>query len=166
MLLRFQCALFAKLGGRTGSDLTLHGADMHGLREMISALFRQPDAQQVVEVLGLNKWQKGPRLEMARHSRRCQLMTACAVLLEQWPQSFRSVAERLHLTQRRLGRYVVSRPNWLNTEIERLPAGIERSIRPRRRRGLLQVDRLEVGRPANWRATRAAILFRAARKTT
>jgi len=170
MLLRLQGALIAKLDGSKGDDLApLHGADMCGLREMMSAFFTQPGGRQVAEVLGVDnkgKWSAGPRLELARHSRRRQLVAACAVLLEQWPQSFRSVAERLHMTQRRIARYVVSRPEWLDAEIKRLPMGTKKSMLPSRRRRLLQVDRLEAERPANWRATRAAMLLRAARKPT
>lgn len=170
LLLRLQGALIAKLDGSKGYDLApLHGADMRGLRELMSAFFTQPFARQVAEVLGVNdkdEWLAGPRLEMARHDRRCQLMTACAVLLEQWPQSFRSVAERLRMTQQRLGRYVVSRPEWLDAEIQRLPVGIKKGTFPSRRRRFLQVDRLEAERPINWRATRAAMLLRAARKPT
>lgn len=169
LALRLQDALTSKLeAGRDGSQAENNKDELIGMREVISLLFNRRNATRSAEVLatlGNAEGLVGPRFELARHGRRYQVMAASAMLLDQWPESFRSAAKKLRLSQQGFSRDVSTRPAWLDQEIQKLPARGSKiklpSLRPRQ----AKVDRLETERPSNWRATRAAILLRAARKS-
>lgn len=169
LLLRLQGTLFSKLEESNGNSKAAASRDeLLGLRGVLSALFTKPKARKAAEALGVrtnDEWLLGPRLELARHAHRYQLMGACAVLLEQWPESFRSVAEKLNLSQRFFARYVRSGPNWLDDEVARLVKGTPKSMQPSPRRKHFRVEKLAARRPNNWRAKRAAMLIHAARKS-
>lgn len=145
-----------------------HGFDLWTLRQLMSACFAHTRAREAAEVLGVDHmcaWDAGPRLEMARHPQRYGLMTACAVLLDHWPHSFRSVAARLRITRRRLAGHFRPCPEWLSDELSRLPPGRPRAVPQNPPRRLAKVDLLALQRPANWRAARAEMLLRAARRS-
>jgi hypothetical protein len=79
--------------------------------------------------------------------------------LENWPSSFRRIAERAGLTQRSFVR-ARARSNWLLEEIEAIPPG-----QKRRRVKMIEELRLPLvelarTRPDNWRSTRAGWLMR------
>ncbi len=169
LTLCLQDALISNLTvGQEESQAATKRDEMRGLRGVISALFNQQSVGLTAEELGISariEWLAGPRMELARHARRHQLMAASAVILEKWPESFQSVAKRLRLSQQGFGRLVGVSSNWLNQEIQKLPEGRLKNKRPSVRPKQSGVDRLEKERPRNWRAKRAAILLRAARKS-
>lgn len=168
LVLRLQESLISRL---EACNNTTHAAqalaEMNGMREVISSLFNRQNASRSAEALDIFGGAKcfgGPRFELSRHRRRYEVIAASAVLLEQWPESFQSVAQKLGLSQRGFSRDLSTRPDWINREIQKLPRGGSKSKLPRVSPKLTKVDRLAEERPNNWRAKRAALLLRAARK--
>lgn len=167
-LLQFQAQLLAGLSMPNPSDPASHErTDLLGLRQLMSVLFTEPYAKRVYECLGVPYSEVAkphPRMELARHPHRMQALAGCHALMAEWPQSFRSLAEKLNITQRRFS-LQLPWSTWLADEVARLPAGTVRSSSIKSPDMEAELAQLHKDRPLNWRAERASIMIRGAKRT-
>ena len=105
---------------------------------------------------------KRPSLEQARVQARTDVVLCVAELLAGWPLGFKKIATDQHLTQRSFVRK--SLPDWLKSAVEELPAGRTRHPSLRKQHSLRAKLAHDRRRNADWRATRAALLWEAASK--
>jgi hypothetical protein len=159
-----QAAMLGRLTRPTDPTATgLGDADLMGMRHLVSMFFMKAHAADMAKMLGTKALAlRGPRLEMSRHPRRVAFLQACAAIASDWPSYFQYLARLFELTQRRFVR-VRGSSAWLDAEIAKLP---ERNIKPRVLRAVKPasaVQRLEIKKPENWRALRAAVLLKRTR---
>ena len=104
---------------------------------------------------------RGMALEFVRTEDRAETLLQLEMLLAQWPNGFVAVARERHLTQRSFARW--KQPKWLADAVSELPEGRPRSHASFRHRNALR-SQLDVSRrhDAEWRTTRAELLWRAA----
>lgn len=167
-LLQFQAQLLAQLTMSECPDPTSHERmDLLGLRQLVSVLFTEHFAKRVHKLLGVpySEVEKSPiRIELARHSHRMQALAGCHALMAEWPESFRSLAEELRITQR-LFSTQLPWSAWLADEIARLPVGIVRGSSIKSSDINAKLAQLHMDRPLNWRAVRARIMIRGSKST-
>lgn len=102
-------------------------------------------------------------LELESLQYRCRALSWSDRLLEDWPSSFRLVAEQSHLTRRSFLR-APRLCTWLQKEVDNLPSGRRRNRFGRIDALAQSLNGLAASRPENWRAMRARKLMEAARK--
>lgn len=142
-------------------------ADLYALRTLASTLLANQERAKVAgDILGcpsmnIDHW---TRLEFARIDQRLTMLACLRALLDGWPDTLRALAAKLNITQRTFSRYPVD-AEWLKHEVERLPTGWTRMQKKRKRPLETRVRELEQSRPTNWRAKRAALFVRAAKRS-
>lgn len=163
--IRFQQQLYEHLTGLGQQPKTSPiDFDLVSLRDLSSVFLCGQRAETTMDLLDLPRGTNlGTRLEFARNAVRTRMVAACCALVKSWPESFRMLALKFNFTQRRFAFRKAHSP-WLAQEISRLPSGGTRS--PRRRCGgttsmEARISKLGQEQPHNWRASRAALMFRA-----
>lgn len=101
-------------------------------------------------------------LELARVQARADGVLRIAEVLASLPLGFKRIAKDQHLTQRSFVRN--SLPDWLRSIVEDLPVGTTRHAMPRKRQALRAKLEQNRRRNADWRTTRAELLWQAAGK--
>lgn len=133
---------------------------LHGLRVMLAMCWRRR-----VKAQPADQCTSTPRIELTSIAARMEAMAWLNRMLEDWPDSFRRLAQELSLTQQTFSRTGI-RAAWLVDEISLLPVGQSR-VRLRRIEALqakLSRPRGDDARAENWRATRARALMLAAQR--
>ena len=135
-----------------------HSGQLLALRELVALYPRW---------LRYNEWMRPParcdaaaheRLELASIEYRCRAMSWLEWLLDDWPMSFRKVAQSANLTQRSFCR-THHLPAWLQSEIDGLPCGQPRNPFGRIDALAVRLTELSNDRPENWRSLRARSLM-------
>ncbi len=149
---RALCGGIAEIGGQTVccEDLFQGARVLAGLRALCS-----PSPRAAAQ-------HRRRSLELTRVQARADVVLRVAEVLASWPQGFKRIAKDQHLTQRSFVRS--SLPGWLRSAVEELPLGRTRHSTPRKRHALRAKLEQDRRRSTDWRATRAALLWQAARK--
>jgi hypothetical protein len=160
--LRLQAAMGETLEAACAMDDEAR-ADLHGLRLLVSAVRGAVSSAGDTTACDQGSNIGAPRrvrLETARLGRRRGAMERCSRLLADWPDSFRVLAQELHLRREAFGNHEVL-PGWLVDEVGRLPRHRPKAMPRRHVRLDERIRRLESGQP-NWRAMRGTLMVRAA----
>lgn len=154
----FDTLKMAMRGSREAAD------DLHALRTIASLIqtieqrrtphLPFPPSRHTTEPLRM-------RLEFGRIDQRVRTMANLYAILENWPTFIKGIASKAHITQQTFARHHVQ-ANWLVQEILNLPEGRIRIRRVSQSVLEQRIHQVEMTKPNNWRARRAAILMQAA----
>lgn len=161
---QMQLALYSALsqGCDAGSPTAL--AELRALRGLAAVLLSQEHSLTTAKILQLRPQADpigGRQVETMRLSGRRRVLQMCGRLMADWPSSIRAIAGAAGLRQEAFFR-CGEMPSWLHGEVERLPVRKAHCTGRAKRTLDERVERLRVSQPVNWRADRAALMWRAA----